>query len=314
MSSTSEGNVSHDVAHLTNALAPGMHSTTIDGLAQQYHVAGQGPVCIAHSGGPGISWNYLRMPEVEQYLTMVYLEPIGTGASGRLPDPRDYNLDRYASQLDGLISQLGLERPLLLGHSYGGFVALRYQVDHPGRLSGLILYDTSPVTTDEFWGSMQGELERAAGRHAGEPWVADTMAAWLEMFSFAPDNHSSEQDLSRILRRMMPIYFSNYVGMKETLDAMFAAMTLFEGANHGVELRPFDVRPHLGSITIPLLVIAGQADPVCAVRWSRELHDGTPGSTLTVFEQSGHFAHIEEPAAFARAIAEWLAASRFEAA
>jgi proline iminopeptidase len=295
-----------------DALAPGAHRVTIDGLDQHYHVAGQGPVCIAHSGGPGISWNYLRMPEVERHLTLLYLEPIGTGASGRLADPRDYNLHRYANQLDGLITQLELEQPLLLGHSHGGFVSLRYQVDHPGRLSGLILYDTSPVTTEEFWGDMQGELERAAERHAGEPWVADTMAAWQEMFSIPPDTHPSEADLSGILHRMMPIYFADYMGMKDVLDPMVAAMTLFEGPNHGVERAPFDVRTQLGSIAIPTLVIAGQADPVCSVRWSRAIHDGIPGSTLALFEQSGHFAHIEEPAAFAKAIGDWLAATHPE--
>ncbi|MCO1577534.1 hypothetical protein M8C13_17385 [Crossiella sp. SN42] len=42
-------------------------------------------VCLVHSGGPGIHWEYLRMPEPERHLTMVYLEPVGTGQSGRLP-------------------------------------------------------------------------------------------------------------------------------------------------------------------------------------------------------------------------------------
>ena len=64
-----------------------MQALSVDGIRQVYHVAGRGPVCVAHSGGPGIHWAYLRSPELEERFTMVYLEPVGTGESGRLQPP-----------------------------------------------------------------------------------------------------------------------------------------------------------------------------------------------------------------------------------
>src|SRR3954470_9826385 len=112
------------------ALEHGMYSLTIDAVRQVYHVAGRGPVCLVHPGGPGIGWEYLRMPALEQHLTMVYLEPVGTGASGRLADPRDYRLDTYAGFVHGVVEHLGLPKVFLLGHSHGGFVAQRYALDH----------------------------------------------------------------------------------------------------------------------------------------------------------------------------------------
>jgi proline iminopeptidase len=208
------------------------------------------------------------------------------------------------------MSHLGLEQPLVLGHSHGGFVALRYAVDHPGRLSGLLLYDTSPTTTEEFSVDMGEQLERAAERHAGEPWVEDTMAAWQELFAIPPDAHPSEDELSRILRRMLPIYFADYLGMRDTLDPLFGALTLYADPSQGVEPSPFDVREQLAAITVPTLVLVGRHDPVCSLRWSTALHDGIPGSKLAVFERSGHFAHIEEPAAFAGAVQGWLMTPR----
>lgn len=66
------------------ALEPGAHVLSVNGMAQSYHVAGSGPVCIVHPGGPGAKWSYMRMPLLEASITMIYLEPIGTGASGRL--------------------------------------------------------------------------------------------------------------------------------------------------------------------------------------------------------------------------------------
>ncbi|MGC4857359.1 hypothetical protein ACLQ24_29335 [Micromonospora sp. DT4] len=64
-------------------------------MRQVYPVAGTGPVCVAHSGGPGIEWAYLRAPGIEEHFTMVYVEPVGTGASGRLDNHDDYRMDTW---------------------------------------------------------------------------------------------------------------------------------------------------------------------------------------------------------------------------
>src|SRR5688500_16477108 len=85
------------------ALTPGAHSLTVDGIEQRYHVRGDGPVCVVHPGGPGVSWEPLRLPGVEESNTMVYVEPIGTGDSGRLPQPDSYTLARYATHLRAII-------------------------------------------------------------------------------------------------------------------------------------------------------------------------------------------------------------------
>jgi hypothetical protein len=69
-------------------LRPGPHTLDVNGIAQRHHVHGSGPVCLAHPGGPGVFWEYLRMPAVEQHLTMVYMERsvrANPAASGRIP-------------------------------------------------------------------------------------------------------------------------------------------------------------------------------------------------------------------------------------
>ncbi|GGJ58314.1 alpha/beta fold hydrolase [Streptomyces brasiliensis] len=112
-------------------VTPGTREITVDGVRQVYHVAGRGPVCVAHSGGPGTDWSYLRMPLLEQHCTMVYLEPVGTGDSGRLPS---YGLDAYVTFLAAVVEHLAVPRVHLLGHSHGGFVVRRYALDHPDRV------------------------------------------------------------------------------------------------------------------------------------------------------------------------------------
>jgi len=289
-------------------MTPGTNVVMIDGLEQRYHVAGRGPVCLVHSGGPGVGWEYLRMPAVERHLTLVYVEPIGTGDSGRLADPRGYTLDRYARHVDGLIDHLGVDRAHLLGHSYGGFVALWYALRHPERLAGLILYDTSPTTTDDFVADIEENFARLPERHAGAPWLPDAMAAWGMEPAASADPSTTDEEITRILRRGLRVYFADYSGREREFAPVLDDLRVFMAPSRGEEPAPYDVRDQLPSITVPTLVLVGRHDPICSVRWATALHDGIPGSALTIFEHSGHLAHIEEPDAFAEAIREWVRA------
>jgi proline iminopeptidase len=56
---------------------------------------------------------------------------------------------------------------------------------------------------------------------------------------------------------------------------------------------------------VPTLIVAGRHDFICGVRWAGMLHDGIAGSRLVVLEDSGHLGHIEEPAAFHSAVADF---------
>ncbi|MEV5148606.1 alpha/beta fold hydrolase [Streptomyces sp. NPDC052727] len=162
----------------TAPLAPGAHTIEVDGTVQAYHVHGTGPVCVAHPGGPGIPWEYLRMPAAERHLTMVYAEPIGTGASGRLPrHPDGYVRARYSRFLEALIDHLGVGPVHLLGHSHGGFVVQYHALHHPGQVAGVILYDSAPVTGREHGAEAMRQVQAFAARHADRPELPAVLAA-----------------------------------------------------------------------------------------------------------------------------------------
>ncbi|MFF4243408.1 alpha/beta fold hydrolase [Streptomyces sp. NPDC001822] len=131
-------------------LSPGTHSFAVGGIIQRYHVHGSGPVCVAHPGGSGIPWACLRTPALEKHLTMVYVEPIGTGASGRLPShPHGYTRDRYSRFLELLVNSLGVRRVHLLGHAHGALVAAHHALHRPERVAGVVLHDGAPVSPGE---------------------------------------------------------------------------------------------------------------------------------------------------------------------
>jgi pimeloyl-ACP methyl ester carboxylesterase len=279
-----------------NALAPGTHTITIDGVRQRYIVAGSGPVCIALSGGPGVSWEYLRMPAVERHATMVYIEPVGTTPDNRLAShPVGYTVGTYTSFMAGVLSHLGIPEACILGHSFGGLVAANFALAAPEMTSGLILYASEVTNGTEFDVEAERNFEKFVVEHADAPGISTLAEALLS--DPGPDAESK----SAYLRAILPAYFADYYARESEFGPLLGGIRLSD-----VDNPEFSLRGSLERFKVPALVIAGRHDPVCGPRWAAELHDGIPNAELVMFEESGHLPHLEQPAGFAAAIADFL--------
>ncbi len=273
------------------------HEFTVDGVRQVYYVAGDGPVCVAHAGGPGLDFGYLRSAELEQHFTMVYPEPIGTGTSGRLAAPADYLLDTYVRFFTALVDRLAEPRVHVLGHSHGGFVALRYTLEHPDRVAGLILYDTSPVTGPDFWAAAEDGAAAYPDQYPDEPEAAAIPAAFER--SMAATN---DEEVSAGLRAVMPLYFADYWRRRVEYAPFVNSLQAWLAPASAEDPAPFDLRPRLAEITAPTVVIAGAHDFIGGQPWAGMLQAGIPGSHLAVLPDSGHFGHVEQPEEFLEAV------------
>ncbi|MGY4768142.1 alpha/beta fold hydrolase [Kribbella sp. CWNU-51] len=276
-----------------------MPQLMVDGVRVTYHVHGSGPVCLAHPGGPGVHWQYLRMPELEQHLTMVYVEPVGTGESDLLPDG-DYSIEKYAYFIDRLAGHLGEDKVFLLGHSHGGFVALQTELDYPERLAGVIVYDSMAFNGPELGAQAFRNLEAyVAARPEGDPIGAQVLAAWQA----EPVGREEELDA---LRRLLPVYFKDYEAIDPRLGDWKQTVDLTVDPNR--QDTRWDIRGRLGEIAVPTLVIVGVADFICPENSARELADGIPGAELVILKESGHFGHLEEPGRFRDAVLRFVSA------
>jgi proline iminopeptidase len=281
-------------------LSPGEHVMLIEGLRQAYHVVGSGPVCVVHSGGPGAFWSYLEMPLVERFLTMVYLEPMGTGASGRRPaGAGDYTLDKYAFYFGTVVERLGVSSVYALGHAHGGFAVQRYAMRRPGRLAGLILYGTAVRVTAELVLAARQGLEAMVGRLAHRLEMARVAEAWRA------EPSADGGGLPTLNRHLFPAFFADYWKYEEDFEPLREALLSWRvpGA-----MEAFDHRGGLVGLDVPTLVLAGRHDFVYGPQRARELREAVPGADLVLFEDSGHLAHFEEPEAFAAAV--WAFARR----
>lgn len=283
-------------AAVDDPLAPGAHRVAVRGAELAYVVAGEGPVVVALPGGPGLEWSYLRTPEAEAHATMVYVQPVGSGDSGRLEDG-GYSLSRDVEDLEALRMALGIDRMHVLGHSYGGFVALRYVLEHPDHVASLFLYATSPTTSPEW----QESVGAAIAEHFGDrAWVEDAVVALQSEGSVRTD-----EELAALVPREVPLYFADYDGRRAEYEPHVRALRVSR-ASLQRRPEPYDVRARLPSIRVPTTILTGRADIIGGGRWSEEMHREIDGSRLVVLENSGHMGHIEEPAAFAEALTRHL--------
>lgn len=259
-------------------------------------VLGDGPPLMA-AGGIHLDHRYLRpwLDPLAEDARLVYFDHRGTGRSPR-PDTFD-GIDHgtWADDMDALRRELGFERVVLFGHSYGGYLALEYALRHPERLSGLILCDTGPALD-----YVPAALENARAR--GTPAQMEALGEALKA------DVADDGELCRLWLEILPLYFHERdpAELGEWDDCSRYAAAAFNHA-FGRCLPAFDVTARLGEISVPALMLVGRHDWITPpAQGAERLAAGIPGAELVVSEESGHFPFMEEPEAFVAAVRGWL--------
>ena len=282
-------------------LAAGEFEVRLNEVQIHYTVRGSGPVMIAHSGGPGMDardWD--DFAGIDAFVTLVVIHPRGSGLSG--PAAGDaYLLPDYASDLEALRLYLELEQPLLIGWSHGGVVAQQYAFTYPQALSKLILYDTSA-----YFGEFLSDIQAAVQEFKDEPWFEKSFEALRAEWD---GKYETDEDMARLWADEMKFYFKKFDARAETyqertkdLPVRIAPLKTFNDR----EAASMDLRPDLGKITVPTLIIVGRHDFITNVSMAQEIAKHIPQARLQIFEESGHFAHVEEPEKFYRVVKEFV--------
>lgn len=282
-------------------LSEGEYDVTLNGVQLHYAVRGSGPVMIAHSGGPGMDarlWD--DFAKIDDFATIVMIHPRGSGLSG--PAAEDaYLLADYADDVEALRQHLGLEKPIVMGWSHGGMVAQQFAFTYQDSLSKLILVDTSA-----YFGEFLSDIEAAVQEFKDEPWFEKSFAALKAEWD---GKYQTDEEMARLWVDEMKFYFKTfderalaYQQRTKDLPVRITPLKVFNDKEAGT----MDLRPHLHKITVPTLVIVGRHDFITNVAMAEEMLKNIPHARLEIFEDSGHFALVEEPEKFYQVIKEFM--------
>lgn len=267
--------------------------------AIEYEVRGSGPPCLLAPIGWGIDYTLWAhyLTGLEKKLTMVYLNPRGIGESSKITSPSDFSMDSTVSDMERLRKHLGFEKIAVMGHSAGGFSALKYAIRRPENVSALVLIGTAANTEYEAdFDELLRTHKRIASIHE-------------EMAKPGKEEMTKEELMRRNLLLMFSVYFKDYEPFRGEFEELLSASEVSPDHlryHQQADLPRYDVLDDLPKISCPTLILAGEHDPICPPKFSKVMDDAIPGSKLMVFEDSGHWPLIEENDDFVRSVVDFL--------
>jgi proline iminopeptidase len=255
------------------------------------------PQAFLIHGGPGGDHTGVkaRYGQLAEKMQLVYFDHRGQGRSAR-GDRRRYILEENVEDMEALRQYLGLGPIVSIGTSYGGMVAMAHAARYPDAVSHLIL-----VVTAAHAGFIARSREIVALRG-----TAEQISQCDDLFAGRLD---TPEKLRHYFEVMGPLYSLKHdpVQSKVALDrGIWSAEALNEAVAPGGCLRGFDLRPQLGSIVAPTLILAGRHDWICPPEFSEEIHGLISRSDLRIFEESSHSIGSDEPQKFLDAVAGFL--------
>ena len=258
----------------------------------------QRPTMLLLHGGPGFDHTYLRpwLDPVSEVAQLIYVDERGCGRSQR-HTKEYYQLGIMADDIVQLGHALGIQRPIVLGQSFGGFLALSIAHRHPEFLSAMVLFDTSPAWTGGY------DLDALEQQVGGEHGKALREIAYRES-----TGQATEAELKRFEQEIMPLYW--HQGFQQHyLDEMYSNPLLnMDIAMYmmGTLSKEYDLRPQLPEMQTPALILQGRYDWVTPMGGAQAMAYGLPNAKLHILEHSGHMGFIEQPEEVVSVIKEWI--------
>ena len=241
------------------------------------------PTIVALHGGPSDHAHMRAMVGPLSDVSQVVLyDHRGCGRSDR-GDPAMWSMEQWGDDVRGLCDALGIEKPLVIGVSFGGFVAQSYATRHPDHAAKVALVVTGPrhdhsASTEGF--RRQGGDAAAAAFEAmvGDPNPETSVAFVTACRHLYTTTRKVDTDLVARTKSNAQLTFEYF----------------------GKIAKSFDFRAALGGVTMPVLILGGDEDPILPPVFQDELEAALTSASVTRvrFPNAGHFLHTDAPTYF----------------
>jgi len=236
----------------------------------------QKPTLVLAHGGPGADHSvakpfFSRLTDIAQIL---YYDHRGNGRSD--PDYEDnWTLAQWGDDLKGLCDALGVHKPIVIGTSFGGFVAQSYGTRNPDHPAGLVLISTAAKMD---FSAVYDAFERRGGKE-----IRDIAEAYWD--------HPTDESRELYKRHCVPFYSATDVTSPDWVTRVLwrnEPALWFNGPHN--EHGRFDYRDDLATIVCPVLVMAGEDDPITPPEFSDTIVECLGGASVSYakYPQCGH--------------------------
>lgn len=267
-----------------------------------YREEGGGSPLIVLHGGPGLAQDYLlpALYKLADHHRVIFYDQRGCGQSTGIINDQTMTIEQYVADLDSVRKALKLEKISLLGHSWGGFLAMQYAIAHPEHVDKLILSNSCPASFDEY-------------ACFAEEWV-HLMKPFKDEMDAIQQTKEYEEGNPEVVEQFFRIMFRAYcynpkkadlLNLLKTANQNVNGAKILETVNHNVFGKPFNLHPALTNLKVQTLVIHGDHDPVPPSA-ALNIHDSIPGSKYILMKQCGHFPYVEDPATYFKHLNEFL--------
>jgi len=259
--------------------------TRINGIEANYELHGRegAPwLVLSHSLACSVRmWDPQIAALKDRYRILAY----DTRGHGGSEAPKGaYTLELLADDLKALIDHVGAKNPHYCGLSMGGMIGQTFALKYPGVLRTLTLADTTSRYPAQAWPLWQERIKIAEEKGMA-PLVEPTLQRWFT----EPFRKSNPAPVAAIGKLIASTPVAGYVGCCHAIPKI-------------------NLTARLKEIKCPVLVICGEQDPGTPPAMAREIHDNAPGSKLVMIPQAAHLSNLEQPAAFTKAMRDFLAA------
>jgi proline iminopeptidase len=263
-------------------------------------VQGKGPPLLVIHGGPGLSHEYLHQLDVltDSY-TLLFYDQRGCGMSTTEIGPETITIDAFIEDIEAYRKACNYDTVSILGHSWGGFLAMQYAIRYPEHIHTLILSNTMPCASDDCMSFFQEYTRRL------EPFQEE-ITKIKESKAFCEHDPEAVETYYRLIFKT----YCHDSKMAEKLSLSMSKNACKGGAEVAAILRkvfmePFSLYEKLETLNIKTLIIHGESDPI-PCNAVKKIHESIPGSHFVVLKACGHFPYVEQPEAYFAQIRKFL--------
>jgi pimeloyl-ACP methyl ester carboxylesterase len=268
----------------------------VDGTPVNTIELGEGPPMLFVHGLSG-SWpNWLeQLPIFAADRRVLAIDLPGFGSSP-MPD-REITISGYARLLDRLLGELGIDAAAVVGNSMGGFIAAELAIAYPQRVERLVLVSAAGISTYD-----EPRVHRAIPSLMRTERILAATGAWV----------ASKSDAVARRPRLREAALNVVLRHPSRIPAALAAEQIRGAGKPGFlpalqAILEYDFRDRLPEIACPTLIVWGDSDRLVNVRDADTFAELIPNSRKVIFEDTGHMAMLERPAAFNALLRDFLA-------